>query len=139
MSDCPFCLISNRERHAEIVYHDEEVIAILDAQPIRPGHTLVMPRQHIRCFYELDDHAAASLWSAVHRVARQVAERLRPEQVGLVAAGWDVPHAHVHVIPMLDYHDITSKRLLEGEVVSATPEELARQAAVLRGDAKTSR
>jgi hypothetical protein len=40
---------------------------------------------------------------------------------------------------MLDYHDITSKRLLEGQVVSATPEELARQAAVLRGDAKTSR
>jgi histidine triad (HIT) family protein len=134
MSDCPFCLISRGEKDAEIVYSDETVVAVLDARPIRPGHTLVMPRDHVRRFYELDDHAAASLWRAVHRIARQIAEQLRPEQVGLVAAGWDVPHAHIHVIPMLDYHDITSKRLLDGQVVPADAEELARQAAVLRGD-----
>lgn len=134
MTDCPFCLISRGEAPAEIVYSDETVFAILDARPIRPGHTLVMPRDHIRCFYELDDDVASSLWRAVHRIARQIAERLRPEQVGLVAAGWDVPHTHIHVIPMLDYQDITSKRMLEGEVILVTPEELARQAAVLRGE-----
>ncbi len=134
MAECPFCLISRGERHAEIVYSDETVIAILDARPIRPGHTLVLPRDHVRSFYELDEDIASSLWRAVHHLARQIAERLRPEQVGLVAAGWDVPHAHLHLIPMLDYHDITSKQMLEGKVTPATPEELARQAAVLRGD-----
>jgi histidine triad (HIT) family protein len=134
VTDCPFCLISKGEMHAEVVYSDERVIALLAATPIRPGHTLVIPRQHIPRFYELDEDLAWSLWSAVHRVARQVAERLRPEQVGLVAAGWDVPHTHIHVIPMLDYHDITSKRMLDGQVIAATPEELAHQAAVLRGD-----
>jgi hypothetical protein len=72
--------------------------------------------------------------AGVGEVARRIAARLRPEQVGLVAAGWDVPHAHIHVIPMLDYHDITSKRLLDGQVVPAAPDELARQASVLRGD-----
>jgi histidine triad (HIT) family protein len=134
MTDCPFCLISRGEGQAEIVYSDEAVIAFLAAMPIRPGHTLVIPRQHVRRFYESDDDLACPLWSAVHRIARQIAERLRPEQVGLVAAGWDVPHTHIHVIPMFDYHDITSKRMLEGQVIPATPEELARQAAVLRGD-----
>jgi histidine triad (HIT) family protein len=138
VTDCPFCLISRGELHAEVVYSDEGIIAILDARPIRPGHTLVMPRRHIRRFYELDDDLAWSLWSAVRRVARQIAERLNPVEVGLVAAGWDVPHTHIHVIPMFDYHDVSSKRILEGEVVSATPEELARQAAVVRGDAQTS-
>jgi histidine triad (HIT) family protein len=132
VTDCPFCLISRGERHAENVYSDEKVIAILDTRPIRPGHTLVLTRDHVRSFYELDDDIASSLWRAVHRVARRIAERLRPEQVGLVAAGWDVPHTHIHVIPMFDYHDITSKRLLEGQVTSAAPDELARLAAVLR-------
>jgi histidine triad (HIT) family protein len=70
----------------------------------------------------------------VQGIARQVAEHLHPTKVGLVAAGWDFPHAHVHVIPMLDYHDITSKRMLDGLVVPATAEELARKAALLRGE-----
>ena len=84
---------------AEIIYSDETVIAILDARPIRPGHTLVMPRLHIPRFYELDDDVAQSLWRTVHRVARQVAERLRPEEVGLVAAGWDVPRPAFANVP----------------------------------------
>jgi histidine triad (HIT) family protein len=134
VSDCPFCLISHGEAHAEILYSDESVIALLSAAPIRPGHTLVISRDHIPSFYELDEDVAWSLWTAVHRIARQIAEHLRPEHVGVVAAGWDVPHTHIHVLPMLDYHDITSKRVLEGQVVVAAPEELARQAAVLRGE-----
>jgi histidine triad (HIT) family protein len=133
-ADCPFCLVARGGSHVEVVYSDELVIAFLDIRPIRPGHTLVVPRAHVASFYELDDDVASALWSAVRRVARQIAERLRPEKVGLVAAGWYVPHAHIHVIPMLDYHDITSKRLLDGELVLASPEELACQASVLRDE-----
>jgi histidine triad (HIT) family protein len=134
MGDCPFCRITRGEEGAEIIHADDQVVAFLDARPIRPGHALVVPRSHAPTFYELDSVVACALWQVVGEIARLIAKRLRPEQVGLVAAGWDVAHAHVHVIPMLDYHDITSKRLLDGEVVPATPDELSRQASVLRGD-----
>ena len=66
------------------------------------------------------------------RVAQALQIRFSPIRVGLVVAGFEVPHAHVHVIPMHDYHDISSKRVLEGEVSSATPEELARDAEEVR-------
>jgi histidine triad (HIT) family protein len=135
MGDCPFCRITRGEEVAQIIYEDEQVVAFLDARPIRPGHSLVVPRGHVRAFYELDEVVAYAMWRVVREVARRIAERLRPEQVGLVAAGWDVAHAHMHVIPMLHYHDITSKRLLDGQVVPATSEELRRYSSMLRDDA----
>jgi histidine triad (HIT) family protein len=138
MGDCAFCRIARGEELAEIIYADQQVVAFLDARPIRPGHSLVVPRDHVRTVFELDEVVASSLWRVVREVARRIAARLRPEQVGLVAAGWDVPHAHMHVIPMLDYHDITSKRLLDRQIVPATPEELRRQASMLRGDVYAS-
>ena len=52
--------------------------------------------------------------SVVRRVARALDELFRPRKVGMLAAGFDVPHAHVHVITMHDYHDITSKAILDG-------------------------
>ena len=68
----------------------------------------------------------------VRRLARVVSEFATPIRVGLVVAGWDVAHAHVHVIPMHEYHDITSKSLLDGTLARADEQDLAAIAAAMR-------
>ena len=60
---------------------------------------------------------------AVKKLADVVNNYAHPKKVGLIVAGWDVPHTHVHIVPMHDYHDITSKSLLEGKRANPGDEE----------------
>ena len=106
--------------------------AFLDKNPINPYHLLVIPNVHVPDFDELDDET----YTAVMRVAKRMAAILKdvaaPKKVGLVIAGFDVPHAHIHVIPMHDYHDITSRHYIEGTLVRPDDAELARNAAEIK-------
>jgi histidine triad (HIT) family protein len=116
------------------VYEDALTLAFLDKHPINPGHTLVIPKIHQPDFYALGEESYGALMATVKKIARIVHEKLHPKKVGLIIAGWDVPHAHVHIVPMHAYHDITSKSLLEGAKANPSGEELARTAALLRGN-----
>jgi len=125
MNDCIFCKIVSKEIPAHVVYEDEKVIAFLDRHPINPGHVLVIPRHHEPDFYRLEDSEYLPLMTAVKKIARTIEAGFGPRKVGLIVAGWDVPHTHVHVVPMNDYNDITSKSILEGTRANPTDEELS--------------
>lgn len=86
---------------------------------------LVIPKVHEPDFYALNLDDYQPLMETVRTMSAEVAHRLSPKKVGLIVAGWDVPHTHVHVVPMLDYNDITSKRILEGNRSNPTDEELS--------------
>lgn len=124
MENCIFCKIAQGEEKSFKVYEDDYAFAFLDKHPINPGHVLVIPKQHNANFYELDEANYTGLMLAVKKVAKKVNEIMKPHKVGLIAAGWDVPHAHIHVVPMQDYHDITSKAMLEGKRSNPSEEEL---------------
>jgi len=125
---CSFCAIAAGTAPAHRVYADGEVTAFLDKNPINPGHLLVIPNRHVADVYDLDEAAFARLFLAVRRLAPAVKAATNPLKVGLAVAGLDVPHAHVHLIPMHQYHDITSKRMLDGTRARPSDEELARMA-----------
>ena len=131
-SECVFCEIVDGSRPCARVASNEHCLAFMDGRPIRPGHTLVIPRNHYPDLFDLDRADYLECMAMARRVVQALQIRFSPIRVGLVVAGFEVPHAHVHVIPMHDYHDISSKRVLEGEVSSATPEELARDAEEVR-------
>ncbi len=126
---CPFCGMVRGEVEAHRVYSDPMVFAILDRRPINPYHLLVIPTAHVADFYDLD----GSVYSHLMEVARRLAGVLKivaePKKVGLLIAGFDVAHTHVHLIPMHDYHDITSRRLLDGTLTRASAAELLANAA----------
>jgi len=132
MDECVFCKIFSGEISSHKVYEDEYTVAILDKHPINPGHVLVIPKSHESDFYNLEDDLYQKAMSVVKRLSRTVQEIMKPKKVGLVIAGWDVPHTHIHIIPMHDYHDITSKSLLEGTQSNPTDEELVEIADKLR-------
>jgi histidine triad (HIT) family protein len=132
MNDCIFCKLASGEIPTNKVYEDNLTFAFLDKHPINPGHILVIPKKHEPDFYKLDDQYYQALMATVKKLSGLVNEKIQPKKVGLIIAGWDMPHAHIHIIPMQDYHDITSKSMLEGKRANPTDKELAEVANILR-------
>lgn len=101
---CPFC---ERLRAGESVLEGELAVAIADAYPVSPGHTLVVPRRHVEDFFALTDDEWAAVWALAGQVHRQLVRDRSPAgcNVGINigrAAGQTVDHAHLHVIPRYD-------------------------------------
>ena len=126
MSDkqCIFCAIIEKSANAFIVYENSHAVVFLDRHPINVGHVLIIPRHHVAAFYELDEESFIELMLVVKRMASVIEAIYQPKKVGMLAAGFDVAHAHIHVLPMYEYHDITSKVILEGRRANPTEEEL---------------
>jgi histidine triad (HIT) family protein len=104
-STCIFCKILSGDAPASIVYRDEQVAAIMDIQPVTPGHLLVIPIQHSTDLAGINPETAAHMMRIGQRLAAALrASGLRCEGVNLYladgqAAGQEVWHCHLHVIP----------------------------------------
>ncbi|MGL6279810.1 MAG: HIT family protein [Gaiella sp.] len=102
---CIFCGILAGSVPASVVLEDEEAVAFLDISPITPGHTLVVPRSHTASLAELTPEAGAAVFRAAMRIAAALRRTsLQVEGVNLLlsdgaAAGQEVPHVHLHVVP----------------------------------------
>jgi histidine triad (HIT) family protein len=106
MSDrgCIFCAIIEGQAPAEVVFEDEETLAFMDINPANPGHTLVIPKMHVRDIYGMDEETAAAVMRTTVRVARAIKRALQPDGMNLVqsnehAGGQDIFHFHIHIIP----------------------------------------
>jgi histidine triad (HIT) family protein len=130
--DCPFCQILQGRGLAHWVDDDEYTVAFLDMNPINPGHVLVIPRQHVPDFYALEEPHFSALMRSVKRLAAVLAVVTQPKKVGVVIAGFDVPHTHVHLIPMHVYHDITSQAYWDPSWTPPTDTQQQEMAAQLR-------
>jgi histidine triad (HIT) family protein len=123
MDDCIFCKIAQGEIDVNKVYEDDHVIAFLDKEPIREGHTLVIPKEHASYVKDMQSVSYNKTMQAVQHIMRTLYEVFSPPKVGMFVSGWDIPHAHVHVVPMFNSKDITSKPLLENTSPQFTQEE----------------
>ena len=83
------------------VYEDEQTYAFLDINPLSDGHVLVVPKKQVDKIYDLDDDTYQALFATVKKVAKRINDVLGV-RAGLVVEGLEVPHAHVHVVPMYD-------------------------------------
>jgi histidine triad (HIT) family protein len=105
--DCIFCRIVTGEIPGRIVHRTDHAIAFLDANPLAPGHTLVVPTQHYARIEEIPGDEAADLFGAVHDLVPQVEAALDADAVSIgindgEAAGQEVPHSHVHLVPRFE-------------------------------------
>lgn len=102
--DCVFCAIVDGERSAHRVHEDDHTVAFLDINAVGDGHTLVVPRAHRESLTELDPETAGALFRSARAVAQALEEAFDPAGYNVIhstgaAAGQDVAHAHLHVIP----------------------------------------
>ena len=122
MEDSIFTKIINGEIPAYKIYEDDKTIAFLDIDPARYGHTLVVTKTQVDQYIDLSDEDYSALWKTVKSVAARLREVVGKERVILKIIGTDVPHVHVHLIPLnkgeKPYHDDTSPKLSENEFKS---------------------
>lgn len=82
------------------VVETDDHIAFLDINPIAEGHTLVVPKKEIDYFFDLPDELMQSTMSVAKHIAHAIDEALNPLRTGVIVQGLEVPHAHVHLIPL---------------------------------------
>ena len=111
MTDCVFCMIRDGDIPARKVYEDENVFAILDMSQVTPGHTLLIPKKHVRNIFDYDEELAQNVFGAVPKVARALRD-FHPDVEGLnvlvnneEVAFQTVFHSHVHLLPRYSNDD----------------------------------
>ena len=105
-----FTKIINGEIPSYKVAEDENYYAFLDIFPLVKGHTLVVPKKEVDYIFNLDDGTYKGLWAFAKKVALGVEKAVPCERVGIAVLGLDVPHAHIHLIPLNNMEDFDFKK-----------------------------
>lgn len=110
------------------VAEDEEFFAFLDINPVATGHTLVIPKQEVDYIFDIDDPVLGRMMAFAKRVARAQEAAISCKRVGLAVMGLEVPHAHIHLIPIQKESDM----YFGGKKMEVTQDVLADTAAQIR-------
>lgn len=123
-----FTKIVNREIPAHIVAEDDDHLAFLDINPLVMGHCLVIPKQEIDYIYDLSDEQITKINLFAKRVAKAIKATVPCNRIGIAVIGLEVPHAHIHLIPINSMDDMNFSR----PKLSPPQDELADMAAQIK-------
>ena len=124
-----FTKIVNAEIPCYKIAEDENYLAFLDVNPNTKGHTLCIPKQEINKIFDMDEDLYLGLMKFSKKVAKAVEKTVECKRIGIAVIGLEVPHAHVHLIPLHDMDDMRFQRK-----VSLTKEEFELLATAIRGN-----
>ena len=110
------------------VAEDEEFFAFLDINPVAKGHTLVIPKKEIDYIFDLEDALLGRMMAFAKRVARAQEAAIPCKRVGIAVMGLEVPHAHIHLIPITKESDM----YFRSKKMTITQDELAAVAALIK-------
>jgi histidine triad (HIT) family protein len=105
-----FTRVIRGELPGRFVWQDDLAVAFLSIAPLRPGHVLVVPREEVDHWLDLRPELAAHLMRSAQRVGKAMAKAFPCRKVGLMVAGLEVPHVHLHLVPMDGLHDLDFER-----------------------------
>jgi len=105
-----FTKIINGEIPSYKVAEDENYYAFLDIFPLAKGHTLVVPKKEVDYLFNLDDETYKGLWAFAKKVALGIEKAVPCQRVGIAVLGLDVPHAHIHLLPLNNMEDFDFKK-----------------------------
>jgi histidine triad (HIT) family protein len=108
-----FSKIVAREIPAYIIAENDEYLAFLDAFPTTQGHTLVIPKKEVDYLFDLEDEIYLGLMAFSKKVAHAVEKAIPCKRVGVAVVGLEVPHAHVHLIPLNSMADMNFNNKLK--------------------------
>ena len=114
-----FTKIVNGEIPCYKVAEDEHHLAFLDVMPIAKGHTLVIPKKEVDLIFDLEEEEYKNLWAFAQKVAKKLKAAVPCVRVGVAVVGLEVPHAHIHLVPMNEIKDLN----FMNERLKFTPEE----------------
>lgn len=100
METCIFCKISQEKLPAYVVYDDADYLGFLDIAPLNPGNVLLIPKKHYRWVYDVPDFGA--YFEAAKKVGLATLKAVKAHSVNFLTLGYEVPHAHIRIIPRFD-------------------------------------
>jgi histidine triad (HIT) family protein len=123
-----FTRIANKEIPSHLIAEDENFYAFLDINPVAEGHTLVIPKAEVDYIFDLDNDTFVGLHLFARKVAVAIEKAIPCQRIGVIVFGLEVPHAHIHLIPINKSSDmnITAPKL------KLTPEQLSEIAQKIR-------
>jgi len=110
------------------IAEDDHFLAFLDVMPLVEGHTLVIPKQEIDYIFDLDPEVLAGLMKFAQRIAPAIKKAIPCKRIGVAVIGLEVPHAHVHLVPLNRMLDINFSQ----EKLKLSQESLAKTAELIR-------
>ncbi len=123
-----FTKIVNREIPCHLIAEDDRFLAFLDVMPLVEGHTLVIPKQEIDYIFDLEPEVLGDLMKFAQKIAPAIKKAIPCKRVGVAVIGLEVPHAHVHLVPMNRMLDINFSQ----EKLKPTQESLAATATLIK-------
>ena len=123
-----FTKIVNREIPCHLIAEDDRFMAFLDVMPLVEGHVLVIPKQEVDYIFDLDPELLGDLMKFAQKVAPAIKKAIPCKRVGIAVIGLEVPHAHVHLVPMNRMLDINFSQ----EKLKPSQDSLAETAEKIR-------
>jgi len=117
-----FTRIINREIPGTFVHEDDLCVAFLSINPLADGHVLVIPREEVDHWIDLDAGLAAHLFEVSHRISRALSSAFPCERIGVIIAGYEVNHCHIHLVPTSDMSQLdfrNAARSIDRETLDA--------------------
>ncbi|HQB94577.1 MAG TPA: HIT family protein [Candidatus Omnitrophota bacterium] len=122
-----FAKILSGEIPSHKILENEKYFAFLDIRPVNPGHTLVIPKKEVDYIFDMEDDLLGGLMVFAKKVAKAIGKAFPCQKVGVMVAGLEVPHTHIHLIPINAVNDLNFAR-----AKNASPDELAEAARKIR-------
>ena len=122
-----FTRIIDGEIPGTFVWRDDLCVAFLSINPLRPGHTLVVPREEVDHWIDCPPDLAAHLFGVSREIGTALQRAFDPTRVGLMIAGLEVPHLHLHLVPMDSVHDLdfaNAARSVEQDELDSAAEKI---------------
>ncbi len=101
-----FTRIVNGEIPAHKIAEDEHFLAFLDVMPLVEGHTLVIPKKEVDYIFNVEDEMYSALWLFAKKVSKALEKAIPCKRIGIAVIGLEVPHAHIHLVPLNHVGDI---------------------------------
>jgi histidine triad (HIT) family protein len=116
------------------VWKDERAVAFMSIAPLKPGHALVVPRDEVDHWIDLEPDLMQHLTGVAHQVGRAIQAAFKPVKIGTTILGLEVPHTHIHVVPISSPFDLDFANADQG----ARPEDIAVAAEKIRAELRGS-
>jgi histidine triad (HIT) family protein len=120
-----FARITSGEIPSYKIAEDDRFFAFLDIKPLVKGHTLVIPKQEIDYLFDMDEEMHKDIWQFAMKVAKAIKQVVPCAKVGVAVIGLEVPHAHIHLVPLNTMDDINFSR----PKLTLHPDEMKQTAA----------
>lgn len=121
-----FTKIINGEIPAHKIMEDDKFLAFLDVRPIVKGHTLIIPKTEVDYIFDMEDKTLGEMMAFAKKVAKVLKKNIACKKIGVMVAGLEVPHAHIHLVPINSISDLNfaNARAADPKELTALAEKL---------------